>query len=289
MIRIFFGNIGCGKTTLAARMFYKHLRSDARQQRRLFRRRKQPAAEQSKCRYDYYFSNFPCELSTETSLSDLGEWTFPPHSYVIIDEAGIEYNNRKYKTMKQSLIEWLKLSRHYRCDVDFLSQSWDDIDITVRRLASELWYVRRIGPFTMLRRIYKRVGIDEQTHQIVDFFSFNKLWQIILFGKFNDIQIFLRKPYYKYFDSFSTPNTPIKEGLIDVQKNFPPSLIQRTVAVTRTSAARLWSAITLVPVFLKAAPFYFNLVKKEAASFLPLITKKYLEIVNSILKRDKTA
>lgn len=276
MIRIFFGNIGCGKTTLAARMFYKHLRSDERHQRRLFRRRKQPAAEQSKCRYDYYFSNFPCDLSTETSLFDLGEWTFPPHSYVVIDEAGIEYNNRKYKTMKQSLIEWLKLSRHYRCDVDFLSQSWDDIDITVRRLASELWYVRRIGPFTMLRRIYKRVGIDEETHQIVDFFSFNKLWQIILFGKFNDIQIFLRKPYYKYFDSFSTPETPIKEEFKQTQKFYPPSFFQQFLSSTRTSATRLWSVITKLPAQSKAAYSSFKLRFLLAKTLLPLIAKKFI-------------
>lgn len=274
MIRIFFGNIGCGKTTLAARMFYKHLRSDARHQRRLFRRRKQPAAEQSKCRYDYYFSNFPCSLSTETSLSDLGEWTFPPYSYIVIDEAGIEYNNRKYKTMKQSLIEWLKLSRHYRCDVDFLSQSWDDIDITVRRLASELWYVRRIGPFTMLRRIYKRVGIDETTHQIVDFFSFNKIWQIILYGRFNDIQIFLRKPYYKYFDSFSTPNTPIKSEFKTIRKVFPPSFFQQLLSGMRTSAARLWSVTITLPAKSKAAFSSFKLRFLLVKTFLPLITKK---------------
>ncbi len=200
MIRVFFGNIGCGKTTLAARQFYKCLRRDQRD----VNRKRTPL-------YDYYISNFECELAQFCRLADLGRWTFPEHSYIIIDEAGIEYNNRKFKSLPQETIAWLKLSRHYKCDVDFLSQSWDDMDITIRRLASELWYVRKLGPFTMLRRIYKRVGIDSETHQICDFYEFGKILPCILPPPFrqHNIEIFLRKPYYKYFDSYTKPETPV--------------------------------------------------------------------------------
>ena len=83
MIRIYFGNPGCGKTTLACRMFKK--------EKKRYKRKKSP--------YKYFISNFENKLSNCVSLEGLGKWTFPDYSYVIVDEAGIEYNNRKFKTL----------------------------------------------------------------------------------------------------------------------------------------------------------------------------------------------
>lgn len=204
MIRIFFGNIGSGKTTLAVRNARKILKKAKRLKPGSRRARAFP--------YRYIYSNFYSSVTRHCDLKDLGDWTFPPKSYVLIDEAGIEYNNRKFKSLPQKTIEWFKLSRHYKCDVDVFSQSWEDMDVTLRRLASELWYIRKVGPFTMLRRIYKTVEVDETTHQIIDGYSFGKLWHQFAPPPFHrtEIKIFLRRPYYKYFDSYSVPDTPIR-------------------------------------------------------------------------------
>ena len=195
MIRIFFGNPGCGKTTFACRQFKKLQRKDKR-----------------KKVYKHYYANFDNGLADTIDLEGLGQWTLPPKSYLIVDEAGIEYNNRKFKSLSKDTIAWFKLHRHYRCDVDFISQSWEDIDITVRRLADELWYLKKLGPFTAVRRVYKRVGVDSVTHQIIDIYEFGKLLPCLLPPPFRrrNLYIFLRKPYYKYFDTYSRPNTPIK-------------------------------------------------------------------------------
>ena len=48
---------------------------------------------------------------------------------VIIDEAGIEYNNRNYKAFPQESIYFYKYHRHYRTSVDVFSQSYEDMDI----------------------------------------------------------------------------------------------------------------------------------------------------------------
>lgn len=196
MIRIYFGNPGSGKTTLACRNAYKIIKK--------YKRTK-------KADYHHIYANFDNKLTKYSDMVDLGNWTFPPYSYVIVDEAGIQYNNRKFKTLSQSTIQWFKLHRHYRCDVDFISQSWEDIDITVRRLADELWYIKRLGPFTLLRKVYKTVEIDNTTHQIIDGYKFGKLLPQLLPFPFHrtHFKIFLRKPYYKYFDSYSTPDTPV--------------------------------------------------------------------------------
>lgn len=194
MIRIFFGSPGCGKTTLACYMFYKN-------------------SKKKKPRYSFQYANFQNDLSVYvSSLEGLGSWTFPEYSYIVIDEAGIEYNSRKYKTLDQSTIAWFKLHRHYKCDVDFISQSWEDTDITIRRLADELWYIKKLGPVSLVRRVYKSVSIDENTHQIIDAYRFGKLIKRFLPFPFYEKTWFLvwRPKYYKYFDTHAKPNTPVR-------------------------------------------------------------------------------
>lgn len=202
MIRIYFGNPGCGKTTLACRLLYKIKKNNARLAKK---------DKFYKSKYYHCYTNFETKLAKEFPLDKLGPMTPPVKSYLIIDEAGIEYNSRKYKSLSQETISWFKLHRHYQCDVDVISQSWEDMDITLRRLADQLWCLKKLGPFTMARRIYKRVGIDENTHQIIDEYRMGSLIMHLLPFPFHqhNIELFLRKPYYKWFDTYSRPNTSI--------------------------------------------------------------------------------
>lgn len=137
MIRTFFARPGAGKTTQCVKFARKWSRSKD---------------------YSNVFLNFKNTVPGVYScdLDGLGTWTFPKGSYICVDEAGIEYNNRKYKSLSQDAIKWLKMHRHYRCDLDFFSQSWDDCDVTIRRLSAELWLLYRLGPWTLARRIFKR-------------------------------------------------------------------------------------------------------------------------------------
>lgn len=198
MIRTFFGSPGVGKTTLAVKMAMKN-RSD----------------------YDGVYLNFDHTIPDGyiCNLQDLGRWTFPDCSYVAIDEAGIEYNSRAYKALDKSTISWFKKHRHYRCDVDVFSQSWEDMDVTIRRLSDELWYLYRIGPFTLARRVYKRVTVDKNTEQIIDGYKMaSMLWLFVWFLQTNKFPVFTpkftltyRPKYYKYFDSYSKDDLPIGE------------------------------------------------------------------------------
>ena len=123
MLSIYFGSPGCGKTTLIVK-----------------------TAKRDKS-HKFIFTNV--ELSSIThnflkssDLQTLGSWTPCSDSLLLLDEAGIEYNNRKYKSMSQSTIAWFKLHRHFGVDVNVYSQSWDDVDITLRRLADRYFYLR---------------------------------------------------------------------------------------------------------------------------------------------------
>lgn len=184
MITMAFGNIGCGKTTWLCKMIADDKRKKAHQ---------------------HYYANFPTTLAEQIDVMKLGTYGLPPYSLLVIDEAGIQFNNRQFKTFPKPLIEWLKLSRHYRCDIVLVSQSWDDVDITFRRLTERLYYLKKVVCFTLKRRIIKSVAVDENTHQIVDGYTLSKL----LLGLFTgDTTFFLRRKYYKYFDSYDAPALP---------------------------------------------------------------------------------
>lgn len=208
MITVYFGSPGSGKTTMAARQIYK-----------------------LKKKYRATFANFGCSCADydNVDLAQLGYWTFPKGSLIEIDEAGIEYNNRKFKTLDQETIKWFKLHRHYACDVDVWSQSWEDMDVTLRRLADRLYYIKRMGPFTMIRRVYKRVTVNKETEQIIDGYKMCHMLYLILkpvyylsfavlglgfliraiFPSFDEIKLVLRAPYYKYFDTHAAPRLPV--------------------------------------------------------------------------------
>lgn len=177
-IQIYFGIPGSGKTTHAARVVFKNLKRGV------------PT-----------YSNVDIKGSIKIDANrDLGNVDIS-NADLIIDEAGIEFNSRAYKSLDKRIIQWLKLYRHYGIrNIYVYSQSYEDMDITLRRLSDELYIVRRtLIPFVhSVKRIFKRIGIDDDTHQIIDEYRFQ------LFG----VSFFFAPKYWTMFDSWSAPPLP---------------------------------------------------------------------------------
>lgn len=200
MIRTYFGKPGVGKTTLAVKHALKALK-----------------------KYDAACVNFETSAPGvgSCSLYDLGNWSFQINTYLAIDEAGIEYNNRKTKELPRHTIAWFKLHRHFGVDIDVFSQAFDDMDITIRRLSNELWYMYKVGPWTLCRRVYQQIMVDENTHQICDGYKLaSPLWLLIWplqlgYPFLPKWKLTFRPFYYRYFNSWSVP-----EGV--VLRHFPP-------------------------------------------------------------------
>ena len=207
VVRIFFGVPGSGKTTYAAHLAKLAARPGLGYRIRqkfpdnkilgfLFRKSKQPLA---------VYSNVPI-LGTYMldPKKDLGRFMVQDCK-IIIDEASIEYNNRKFKDLSPEAIKFFKLHRHYGTSIDVFSQSYDDMDITLRRLAHDFFLVKKslIPFFIVVKRIKRKVGIDENTHQIADLYRFG-------LPILDDVYVFMPS-VWKLFDSYDAPDLPLKD------------------------------------------------------------------------------
>lgn len=188
---IYFGVPGSGKTTHAAKVVFDNLKKGY------------PT-----------FSNVPIKGAFLFDASDIGQFNIS-NCDLVIDEASIEYNNRKYKSLSQSVIQWYKLYRHYGVrNVYVYSQSYEDMDVTLRRLADRYFLIKRtlLPWLSVVRPIHVKIGIDEQTKQIQDEYVFDLLPSFVWLPR-----------YWYMFDSWAAPELPDKEflcqGFGDVERS----------------------------------------------------------------------
>lgn len=209
VLNVYFGVPGSGKTTFAA-----YLTKWALHENVLIRFSRKHSnwafckallnSKYLKRRIDVY-SNVPITGAYQLDAkNDIGKYMIED-AKVIIDEAGIEYNNRNFKSFPQDAIYFYKYHRHYKTSVDVFSQSYEDMDVTLRRLAQNFYVVRRsLVPFCIVaRRIRRKVGVDEQTKQIADLYA---MGLPVL-----DTKRIFSPPLWKLFNSYSRKELPKKE------------------------------------------------------------------------------
>lgn len=180
IVSIYFGVPGSGKTTFAAYLARHDLR-----------------------RGIPVWSNVPItgcyQLDPKT---DIGTYMICG-GRVIIDEAGIEYNNRDFKDFSKKSLYFYKYHRHYQLAVDVFSQGFDDMDKKIRTLAQKLYVVKKgILPWFIHRRqIKKRVGINDMSKEIIDEYYFVPWSTKIIFSP----------PLWKMFNTISREEYPEKD------------------------------------------------------------------------------
>lgn len=208
VLNVYFGVPGSGKTTFAAYL----AKQMAKQSRIITWAQKHPGKFSEKLLASKYFkravpvySNVPITGAYKLDpQQDIGK-VMISEGKVIIDEAGIEYNNRNFKRFPPDAIYWYKYHRHYECSVDVFSQSYEDMDITLRRLAQNYFVVKKslLPFFIVCKRIRRKVGIDDMTHQIIDKYYFG--FPII------DSKWVFSPPLWKLFNSYSRREMPKKD------------------------------------------------------------------------------
>lgn len=139
---------------------------------------------------------------TYVNVDKLFSYTFSNDAILVIDECSIEFNNRQYKNLSINTIKFIKEYRKHKIsNVYLLSQSWEDVDITFRRLTDRICYLKKLGPFTKVKPIVKVLTIDKERQQIVDGYRFADFWDK-LFTPYTRTKIFFRPSVYRKFNTY---------------------------------------------------------------------------------------
>ena len=179
-LEIYFGVPGSGKTTFAAYLSKKAMKLGI------------PV-----------FSNVPIKGTYRIDpKEDLGKYLIE-RCLVIIDEAGLEHNNRKFKEFNDENRYFYKFHRHYQCKVAVFSQA-DDMDLTIRNVAYRLHLVKKsmLPYFIKIRPMIKTIDIDEVSHQPMAMYR----WDWFIFTK----RIF-SPLVWKLFDTYEGKLLPSKK------------------------------------------------------------------------------
>lgn len=207
-LNVYFGVPGSGKTTFAA-----YLARWAQRESIVIR-----LCRRFPCRFTCWIldgshwkrpirvlSNVPIKGTYKVDCKkDIGKYAID-NCKLIIDEAGVDFNSRQYKSLSMDAIEWFKYHRHCGVSVDVFSQSYEDMDITLRRLAQHFYVVKRslIPYFVTVKLIRRKVGIDNNTHQICDAYSFGV--------PVLDTKRIFCPPLWKMFNTYDHKELPEKE------------------------------------------------------------------------------
>lgn len=149
------------------------------------------------------YSNFPIRGTFQITKDDIGKYLMED-CLIIIDEAGVDFDNRKMK-MTDEQVYFFKNHGHYQADIAFFSQS-TDVDIKIRKLAVCHYEIKRfplIRDLSYIKTIGRKIGIDDLTHQETEMFYYVHF----LAG---GIKLFWRRPYYKLFDTRYRHELPAK-------------------------------------------------------------------------------
>lgn len=158
------------------------------------------------------YSNFPCPGCFGYDPKLLGKLHFPPKSLVLLDEIGLVFNNRDFKSFSKEAINFFKLQRHYGVKVVACSQA-DDYDKVIRNLVDNLFLISNIGNvLSIARKVNRTVSIvsakdSAGESRIVEDLVFTP-WFTIPFGG----ALFTWIPSWaKYFNSFDAPQLEITD------------------------------------------------------------------------------
>lgn len=143
------------------------------------------------------------------NAKDLEHFTPKDHSALFLDEIGLTFDNRKFKSFPDGVNQWFKFQRKYHVTCFINSQS-ADVDLKIRALIDKMYLMQSIGNVVCLIRPIRRTitltaATGDAESRIADQLVFEKFWHWRI--------VFLPR-YFRYFDSFSAPARPELPGKI---------------------------------------------------------------------------
>lgn len=136
-------------------------------------------------------------------ISSLKTCVPAPHSVLFVDEGGLIWDNRGFKSFDRGYTEFFKLQRKYKCKVYINSQDFD-IDKKIRQLTDSMVLMSSIaGCIGVVRPIIRKVALVEASAQ-----GESRIADNLKFGSLFSFRFLWLPKYFKYFDSYAAPERP---------------------------------------------------------------------------------
>lgn len=157
-----FGKKGSGKTTFLAKKSYQYLK---------------------KGRPVYTTEYIPGTIHFD--VDKIGYMTFPENAVLMIDEVGMIWDNRNFKTFKPEVRDYFKYQRHEKHTVYLFSQTFD-VDVKLRNLTDAMYLCTcHFGWLSIARKIKRSIVLvqpmGDSESRIADNLEFEP-WLWSLFG-----------------------------------------------------------------------------------------------------------
>lgn len=191
-VSMFIGLPGAGKTTLLASMAIKAIKGK---------------------KYKNVYSNVHLNIDGIKYITAKDFMRYDISSgLVLLDEASIEFNGRRFKETSMDIITFFLLHRHANVDICVFSQA-NNIDKTIRTIADNCFYIYKgflTGRwFTRYYRIPYEMFLKEKNDTSgdhpgeINFGYYKPTFLSRVFGGW-----IYRPKYYKYYDSWEFPELP---------------------------------------------------------------------------------
>lgn len=249
MITCYFGIPGVGKTTVLTKIAQKELKK----------------IKKGKSKYKRVYTNFYCDGCNIIRYEDLEKYVILD-SLIVLDELTLDADNRNFKSFKSGIRDFFILHRHLGCDIVYATQSYEMVDLKIRQLTADLWYMTKtvvpfFDRFTQSKRIYRNININEYTSELTLGYRFCNFLESLFTSNY---KLCYRPNYYKYFDSFDKQVLSSREELFSVtwgtrfQKSFFSSEAVITGEEKDDSASDSAQAVFLQSVNKKHIPKKVN-------------------------------
>lgn len=154
------------------------------------------------------YTDMPVNIPNVRIIKDANElfklYTPEPHSAIFLDEIGLTWHSRNFKSFDGRIREWFKLQRKYKCMVYCNSQVWD-IDKGLRDLNDRLILQENIGNWLSVSKpIIRKTGLVEATAE-----GESRIADQLRFASIFQWKFYFMPKYFKYFNSFEAPYRPL--------------------------------------------------------------------------------
>lgn len=131
---------------------------------------------------------------------DLSAFVPLPHSVLFLEEVGITFDNRKFKSFDDGLRDFIKFMRKYKVKCYMNSQSYD-VDKKIRDCVDSMVLMSSIADcIAICRPIRKSVTLTEPSAE-----AESRIAEKLMFTGIWNWSFMWMPKYHKYFDSFSAP------------------------------------------------------------------------------------